>query len=195
MRYALIVIILLTLGGCLSPVTSPENNLYVLNPGKLMVPKDKKSNKTLLVMATDTSDQLATKKMAYVNQPYQLAYFTKNKWAAEPANQLTSLITQALRQTQYFKAVVQTPFVGVTDLKLNTTLTSLQQNFLFNPSRAQFVLSAQLVNANSGKIIAEKTFHYAIPTKSNDPYAGVVAYNLAVKKALQKLALFVVQSA
>src|SRR5207244_1666649 len=127
-------------------------------------------------------------------KPYQLAYFSKNSWIANPADQFTALITHALQQSNYFKAVVATPFIGTTDLKLNTHLYTLQQNFLFNPSREQIVLAAQLVNAHTGKIIASKTFSYSISTISNDPYSGVVAANKAVRLMLRSLVSFVVSS-
>lgn len=186
------VLICMMLGGCFSPVSLPQQNLYTLNPAVKIMASKQHSSKTLLVMSTQASDELSTQKMAYVNKPYQLAYFAKNSWIAEPADQLSALITSTLQQTHYFKAVVTTPFVGVTDLKLNTYLYTLQQNFLFNPSREQFKLSAQLVNAATGKLIAEKTFQYAIPAGSNNPYGGVVAANRAIQQMLQGLVSFVI---
>lgn len=191
-KLLLLSMICLTLSGCFSPVKLPQKNLYTLNSAAIVMPTKVHSTKTLLVMATQANDELSTKKMAYVNQLYQIAYFAKNSWIADPADQLSALITSTLQQTHYFKAVVTTPFVGVTNLKLNTYLYKLQQNFLTNPSREQFKLAAQLVNATTGKLIAEKTFYYNIPATSNTPYGGVVAANKAVKQMLQALTQFII---
>lgn len=193
-KQGLIIFFSILLTGCFSPVSLPQKNLYTLAANTKSQVAKYHSTKTLLVMATQATDELSTQKIAYVNKPYQLAYFTKNSWIAEPADQLTAIITNTLQQTHYFKAVVTTPFVGVTDLKLNTYLYQLQQNFLVNPSVEQFKLSAQLVNAATGKLIAEKTFQYAIQAPSNNPYGGVVAANKAVQQMLQGLVNFVLRS-
>lgn len=183
----------LLLAGCFSPATLPQKKLYTLNPSKLVIGRHASSHKTLLVMSTQATDAIEKKKMAYVIKPYQLSYFTENAWAAEPADQLTSLIAGALRQANYFKAVVTAPFIGTTTLKLSTHLNKLQQNFLYNPSREQFELSAQLTNTASGQVIAEKTFAYSIKAPQNNPYGGVIAANQAVKLMLQDLTKFVVR--
>lgn len=187
-----VLFILLMLAGC--AVTLPQKNAFTLNPGPLNFRQTHHTAKTLLVMDTEANDELATKKIAYVDQPYQLAYFAKNVWIANPSDQLNALITSALQQSNYFKAVTATPFVGVTDLKLNTYLYKLQQNFLFNPSREQLVLAAQLINANTGKMIASKTFSYEIPAPSNNPFGGVAAANKAVRQLLRDLVKFVVRN-
>ncbi len=193
-KLAILCFIFLSIAGCFSPIHLPQKNSYTLNPGPFNVQQSHHSSKTLLVMNTESNDELDTKKIAYVNRPYQLAYFTKNNWITTPADQLNALITNTLQQSNYFKAVVATPFVGVTDLKLNTYLYKLQQNFLFNPSREQIVLAAQLVNASSGKLVAARTFSYEIPTNNNNPFGGVVAANKAVRQMLQQLVVFVIRN-
>jgi len=185
----------LALAGCFSAVTLPQKQLYTLSPNKLNLKKYQRSHKTLLVIPVQASDSVDKEKMAYVKQPYQLSYFSDHAWAAEPADQITGLITNALRQSNYFKAVATSPFTGTTDLKLSTHLYVLQQNFLYNPSQEQLKLSAQLINTTSGKVIAGKVFYYSIKAHSNNPYGGVVAANQAVKLMLQDLTGFVVRQA
>ncbi len=189
-----VIIPAIFLTGCLSPVTLPQKKLYVLSPMVDKVTTAHRVDKTLLVMTTQANNALDTKKMAYVTKPYQLSYFADHGWASEPNDQLTLLIASALRDSHFFKAVVITPYVGSTDYRLSTHLSLLQQNFLFKPSIEQLRLSAQLINSTTGKAFSGKTFYYAIKTKQNTPYGGVVAANIATQKMLKDLTRFVIQS-
>lgn len=189
----ILLIVSLSLAGCFAPITLPPKKLYTLNPSGIKIKTYRATNNTLLILPTQASDDIDNKKMAYVQKRYQLSYFSEHGWAAEPASLINTLIANALRQTKFFKAVVITPFIGTTNLKLATSLSVLQQNFTVNPSQEQFQLSAQLINANTGKVIAEKTFNYSIKTQYNNPYGGVIAANQAVKMMLQSLTEFVIK--
>ena len=64
------------------PVTLPQKNLYTLNPGSINLSQTKHSNKTLLVMNTDSNDELQTNKIAYVihNKIYCIVFFDAVCW-------------------------------------------------------------------------------------------------------------------
>jgi cholesterol transport system auxiliary component len=130
--------------------------------------------------------------MAYLRQPHELDYFSFNRWADTPSRMLGPLLAQAVEQTGSFRAIVQTPGVVPSDIRLDTELIRLQQDFGTQPSRIQLTLRAQLIDVVGKRVIAVKTFDETENAASDDAYGGVIAANRAVKRVLSQLADFCV---
>ena len=103
--------------------------------------------------------------MAYTVRPYQIAYFSRNRWAETPAQMLQPLIVQTLQDTHYFHAVVTAPFIGKYDYSLNTQILELKQDYTYKPAKLKLILRAQLSNTATSHVIA--TTQYAI----EEPYS------------------------
>lgn len=195
-RYGLLIVSIVgvsLLSAC-SPVKIPNPNQYQLAPAvpdKKLVSKS--SNQSLLISLPQASPAFDTEKMAYVKQAYQVAFFTKNKWVAEPALMLQPLMMQALQNTGYFSVVTSAPFSGYTDLRLDTTLLSLQQNFLTNPSQLEMIIDVRLVRTATQHVIAGQRFTMVVSAPTNTPYGGVQAANEATAMFLQQLDTFMMQ--
>jgi cholesterol transport system auxiliary component len=186
----LLIISLLLLSACsiFSPVPNQSPNTYVLNT--ILTTKIYKKNKTTLTLLVTPIQSLPaynTTAIAYTPQPYQLAYFAKNRWVATPAQMLQPLILQTLQNTHYFAAVIPASVNSHYDRVLHIELLQLQQDFTQQPSVIRLTLQAQLVNAVTNQVIASKQITVIEPTTQNDPYSGVLAANNAVAKALQAL--------
>ncbi|NNM59121.1 MAG: hypothetical protein HKM04_04835 [Legionellales bacterium] len=176
-----------------SPVSIPNSTTYqltsVVPPSNASVKKP--SNQSLLVSLPQATAGYDTDKMAYILHPYELGYFTKNQWVDEPRRMLEPLIAESLQNTHQFSAVTEAPFSGFTDLRLDTTLLELHQNFLTNPSQVELVVDVRLVKCSSQRIIAGKRFSITVPALQNTPYGGVQAANQAVAIFLQQLIKFI----
>lgn len=133
--------------------------------------------------------------MRYVIRQYQLDSFVNNQWVTKPKEMLSPLLVQSLQNTGYFKAVVPSTFIGDADLRLDTEILLLQQDFLVKPSREQFSIKAALFDEKTKKIIATQVFTVNQASKVEGPYGGVVAANIALKKILEKMMPFVVSNA
>ena len=84
------------------------------------------------------------------------------------------------------------PFVGVTDYRLNVRLIALQQEF-FNPiSDIHLVLQATLIDNNTNRALATRRFQTLIQAPGNNPYSGVKATNTAAEILSEEIAKFVV---
>lgn len=149
---------------------------------------------TIFVTQPQTAHAYNTTQMVYIPKHYQLAYFAKNNWADTPSHMLLPLIVKTLQNTHYFYAVVQPPFTGQYDYLLSTHVVRLQQEFICRPSRIHMTLSAQLINAKSGRVIATHSFSATQIAPCDNPYGGVVAANHASAVILQKLANFCVDN-
>lgn len=175
-----------------SPVDIPNPTLYQLAPvlPDKGIPK-KSSHLSLLVSQPQAAPTYQTDKMIYVKAPYQIGYFTENRWSAEPAKMLQPLIMQSLQNTNYFTVVTSTPFSGYTDLRLDTTLLKLQQNFTTNPSMVELAIDVRLVSTITQHVIAGKRFVVTVPAENN-PGGGAQAANQAIASFLEQLNSFLI---
>jgi cholesterol transport system auxiliary component len=135
-----------------------------------------------------------TPQIVYVQQPHELNYFVTSRWADTPARMLEPLIAQAIVQTEGFKAVVQTSGVIPADVRLDTELVRLQQDFKTRPSRVQLTLRAQLVDVRGKRLLAAQQFDEVENADSEDAYGGVTAANRLLQRVLGKLAAFCVDA-
>ena len=138
---AISALVAILLAGCgLQPPRVESPTLYLLDaqPAGAMPPPPRD-----LVLAVDpprARPGFATPQMAYVRQPHKLDYYAKNRWVDTPSRMLAPLLAQALAQGGGFRAVVQTPSSVAADLRLDTELIRLQQDFATQPSQARLTL-------------------------------------------------------
>ena len=78
------------------------------------------------------------------------------------------------------------------DLRLNTELIHLQQNFMTRPSHVDLALRAQLIDVRSKRVIASRLFDETENAPSDDAYGGVTAANSALQRVLEQIAEFCV---
>jgi cholesterol transport system auxiliary component len=128
--------------------------------------------------------------MAYTKRVNEIEYFARNRWAEPPARMITPLVAQALERSGGFRAVVRTRSPATADLRLDTDLERLVQDFRAQPSRIELVLHAQLIDLRNGRVLAAQDFALTENAPSDDPYGGVVAANRALARLLGELATF-----
>jgi cholesterol transport system auxiliary component len=103
---------------------------------------------------------------------------------------LGPLLVRALEQRTGFKAV--TPAGGMVkgDLRLDTEITLLQQEFTPSPSRLHMKLRVQLVEQASYRVLATQVFDAVEAAPADDPYGGVIAANRMLPRLLGQIADF-----
>lgn len=177
----------------LKPVKTPERTTYFLDAKTTSI-KASPTPYSLLVSLPKAGPGLTDNQMAYIEQPYEIKYFTRNRWIDSPANMLLPLMVQTLQNTGRLQAVVSYPYLGDTDLRLDTEMLALQQEFTVKPSRIRLMISAQLINLKTQHIIASKVFNNVQTAEADNPYSGVKAANKAVEQFLIELNQFCIQN-
>jgi cholesterol transport system auxiliary component len=184
-------LLLAACGGLTAPqVASP--NIYVLEAGPAIQAGQVKRDLVLAVSLPRALSGFDTPQMAYVKQPFELNYFVTSRWADTPARMLQPLIAQAMEQTESFRAVVQTTGAISADVRLDTELVRLEQDFKTRPSRVQITLRAQLIDVRGKRLLAAQQFDDVEIATSEDAYGGVTAANRMLQRVLGKLAEFCV---
>ena len=180
------------MAGCtaLQPPRADSPTLYLLNAQPAGVAARPQRELALSIGTPRARPGFATPQMAYVRRPPRLDYYAKNRWVDTPARMLSPLLLQALAQAGGFRAVVPEASAVGTDLRLDTELIRLQQDFVAQPSRVQLALRAQLIDLKARKVIATKEFDAEETAPSEDAYGGAVAANRALARVLDEVVDF-----
>jgi cholesterol transport system auxiliary component len=196
------------LSGCSSllPPPPPPDSIYLLEAKVASIsapetlPDATRSSQTkrglvLAVSMPRARSGFDTAQMVWVQQAYGLKVYSRNRWADTPARMLAPQITQTLERSGAFQAVVQSPSAVLANLRLDTELIRLQQDFSVQPSRVQFTLGAQLIDIGTQRVIASAEFDETENAVTENAYGGVRAANLALERLLAKLTAFCVEHA
>jgi cholesterol transport system auxiliary component len=181
--------------GCeaLKPAVAPHPKTYSLADARTAAPVVQRAATTALTLIVNPPHAAAgfdSERIIYVRQASQLEYFAHNEWVDTPARMLAPLIVEAIEQSGAFRAVVQMPNTAAGDMRLDTEILRLQHEFLSTPSRVRFTLRAYLVDTATRRVLASRELEAVATAPGEDPYGGVVAAILAVRKVLEELAAF-----
>lgn len=189
-------------GGCSGLRTSatPSPSFYSLDnaraaPQGMASASPSPTAPTLIVSPPHGASGFDSPRIIYLRTAHKLEYFSHSEWADTPARMLSPLIVNALESSGAFRAVVPSPSAAAGDLRLDTELIRLQQDFGSTPSGVRFTLRATLVDNATRKVLAWREFDENAAATSDDPYGGVLAANRAVRSALEKLGLWCAQTA
>jgi cholesterol transport system auxiliary component len=182
--------ILMVLTGCVStPAERIETapRIHRLAP-ELPPPKPAPADGPVLLVASPTSGPgYDTTRIAYVERPYELQYFLYNSWAERPERMLTPLLVDSLSGSGVFSAVISKGAGVDADIRLDTELVLLQQDFQVKPSMGRVALRATIVDLGTRQVLGTRELTAAEPAPSDDPYGGVVAMNQALAQLLPEL--------
>lgn len=185
-------LVALVLAGCstLRPTEAESVRTYLLEAQFDRTEQIKPIPLVLTVSPPRAVPGYDTVRMAFVRQPHRLEYFAKNRWAETPAKMLGPLLVRALEQRTGFKAVTPADGMVKGDLRLDTEITLLQQEFTTSPSRLHMKLRVQLVEQASYRVLATQVFDAVEAAPTDDPYGGVIAANRLLPRLLGQIADF-----
>ena len=148
------------------------------------------SSKTLVVEAMRSDAGYDTRDIAYRRVPGQLEYFAQHQWVDTPARMLAPLMVKALESKAAFRAIVVAPSTAVGQLRLETTLVRLEQDFSQVPSRARLTLRAVVIDTASRQALATRTWDVRVDATRDDTSHGALAASQATQTVLSQLADF-----
>lgn len=148
---------------------------------------------TLVVSEPRAAPGYGTRQIAYVRKSNQLEYFAFSQWVEPPALMLAPMLVHAIERAGAFRAVVRAPTLVAGDMRLETELIRLHQDFSVAPSRARLTLRAVLIETATRRVIAAREFDEEAASASDDPPGGVMAANEVVRRVAAELGAFCAQ--
>lgn len=177
----------------LAPASPPPTHTYLLAPDLPQPTSPAPSGPTLLISVPRAVPGYDTRRMAYTHRPYELNYFARNEWVAPPALMLQPIFIRAFEASGHFQSVVPDDLRVLADLRLDTQILRLVQDFSVQPSQGHIVLQARLINIANGREVANRIFEAREPAPEEEPYGGVVALNRALEHILREMVTFFTQ--
>lgn len=182
-------------GGCsVLPLAAVEEapTLHVLD-ARPTLSAGTRRELVLAVSAPRAAPGYDTPAMVYVQRPHALEHFATHRWADTPARLLQPLLVRTLDDAGIFRAVIATGSGVQADLRLDTEIVQLRQNFLVRPSRAELSLRVVLVETTSRRVLAARNIEIRHASLTDDAPGGVAACNAAVGLALSQLVAWCAQ--
>jgi cholesterol transport system auxiliary component len=171
-----------------------ETKTYLLDIPLPEIPSPNPMGRTLLISMPKAAPGFDTSSLVYIHKSHILEYYKKSQWIDTPARMLLPLLVLQLEATGKFKAVLSASTSPIAcELRLETEIVRLQQEFQTEPSLVRLVLRTQLLDMAVRRVVATQVFEIEKSTQSEDAEGGVIAANQAVKKALTDLAAFIVK--
>ncbi len=180
--------------GCsmLFPKPKPQPSFFSLDaaPASSSTPSspNTKAAPTLVIYPPRAAAGFDSQRIIYLRQTHKLEYFAHSQWIDTPARMLAPLIVAVLGDAGAFDGVLLSTGGVAGDMRLDTEVLRLQQDFRSHPSSVRFTLRVNLVDSAGREVLRSRDLDASVAATSDDPYAGVVAANQAVQEVLQQLA-------
>ncbi len=196
---AVLVLALCGVAGCASLLPSPSGApaLFVLDDGagpdvlSAAAPRAAPEGPTLSVTLPKAAPGFDSARLVYRRRSNELESFAHSEWIEPPARMLAPLIRRALARTGAFAAVVDASTAAATDLRLDSEIVRLQQDFTVSPSRARLTLLVTVVDSKTRRVVVTRQFEASEPAVTDDPRGSVDAANRVVANVLGEAAAFV----
>ena len=128
--------------------------------------------------------------IVYTRTPHQLEAYAHSVWVDTPARMLAPLLVAALARGGEFAAVVAGPSAAAGELRLDTEILQLRQDFEGATSRVRFSLRATLVDSAARRVLATRDLETTVAAPGADAAGGVRAAQVAVQDVLGQLVAF-----
>lgn len=196
---AVLLFPMLWLVGCTTTAAftpaGPPSNTFLLDTYFVATKSDIPLGKEVLIVTLPhVRPGYDSRRIAYTKTPLTISYYAESEWADTPALMLAPLIVSALESSSAFRAVLSETAPVAGDLRLDTDIIRLQQEFLEQPSSVRFTLRAKLYDVTQREIVAIRILEAIEPALSEDAYGGAQAANNAVRRVLDELSEFAVES-
>lgn len=186
--------------GCsgLLPKPAPAPLTYMLDgprtAGAAAAQADTNGAPALLVNPTRAAPGYETPHIMYTRSAHQLEHYAHSDWIDSPAHMLSPLVVAAAESAGSFRLVGPVITGASADMRLDTEVLRLQQEFGAGASRVRFTLRAYLLDNATRRVIAWREFDATADSATQDALGGVVAANAAVQDVLVQLARFCAQA-
>jgi cholesterol transport system auxiliary component len=190
--------------GALLPKPAPPPDVFSLDSGAVFVappttaataPTGAAVGTTLIVDLPTADAGFDSAHIVYLRTAGRPQSFARSEWIDTPARMLQPLIVRAAAESGAFAAVVAAPSAAAGNVRLETEIVRLQQDFGVTPSEVRFTLRAYLIRETTRQVLAWQEFDAVVAAGSDTPKGGAQTARQAVSGVLGQLAAFCARAA
>lgn len=183
----LIMGVLLTAPGCLTPSELQPVRRYVLEPeldASALAQSNVIAPTVTLGIRPLTVARPYTTQIAFRDKDLSLGYYDSAQWAESPSPVVTRTLEDALRLTTVLADVGDAANMARPDLILTGEVRKYYEDRTTEPRQAVLEISLDLRRAQQVESLLMRTFSVGVPMQSDD----VTGFALAMNEALARLA-------
>ena len=164
----------------------PRYYTLVMAPEPLIQPGAARFNGTLAVRKFEMAPYLRQGGIAYREAPEEIAFYDYHRWAANPAETITSAVMESIRGSQIFSFVKR--YDGQNqDYLMTGRVERLDEIDYGRQVRVQAKLSAAVVNLRSGATLWTGDAAETLTVESRNVNSVVTTMSEAVQKSIDRL--------
>ena len=142
---------------------------------------------TLAVCRFDTPPYLRQGRIVYRESPEEIGFYEYHRWAAQPAETVTTAMIAALRSSRLFSLVKRYDGHNGQDYLLVGRIERLEEIDYGGPVRVQAQIAAELVNLRTGSTEWTGDAAAMLNVESRNVNSVVDAMNRAVQNSIDQL--------
>lgn len=142
---------------------------------------------TLAVCRFDTPPYLRQGRIVYRESPEEIGFYEYHRWAAQPAETVTTAMIAALRSSRLFSLVKRYDGHNEQDYLLVGRIERLEEIDYGGPVRVQAQIAAELVNLRTGSTEWTGDAAAMLNVESRNVNSVVDAMNRAVQNSIDQL--------
>jgi ABC-type uncharacterized transport system auxiliary subunit len=142
---------------------------------------------TVAVSRFETPSYLRQGRIVYRETPEEVGFYEYHRWAAEPAETVTTAMVETLRSSRLFSFVKRYDGHNQQEYLLNGRLERLEEIDYGGPIRVEVRISAELVNLRTGATEWTANAPATLNVENRNVDSVVRAMNRAVQNSIDKL--------
>ena len=191
-----VTVIALLLSACGLPgkPKSTEKQVFILQAEQITPRPDNLASRpclSLRISQPESAPGLNTTRMAYRTDSNHIDYFAYHEWVASPARMMASLMEARLDESGMFGPIVSGSSDIRTDLRLDSHVLSLYQDFTGETSTVSLSVKVNLIDVSNRSLTNSEIFSYRVPADERNAESGVIAANQAAEQLLDDLTRFI----
>ena len=177
---------LLTAGGG-GKILYPNYYVLELPPAPLPAVVDTRLPGTVAVRRFETPSYLRQGKIVYRQAPGEIGFYDYHRWAADPAETVTTATIDSLRSARLFAVVKPYDGQGQPDYLMTGRLERLEEIDYGGAVRVEARLSAELLNLRAGTTVWTGEADESLGVDTRSVNSVVTEMSQAVQKSIDRL--------
>jgi ABC-type uncharacterized transport system auxiliary subunit len=179
--------VILLMAGCGGKIRYPSYYALQLPPAPVPAVSDTRLPGTVAVRRFEVPSYLRQGRIVYREAPEEIGFYDYHRWAADPAETVTTAVIDSLRSSRLFSFVKRYDGQGQQDYLLVGRLERLEEIDYGSGVRVEARLSAELMNLRAGTTVWTGDADETLGVDTRNVNSVVAEMSQAIQKNIARL--------